>query len=86
MTLAVDAEAPAILFVSAGEARSRPGALWREVARSLVVVDDHRIPARNALLVPPYLIPRVLEALGIDPDVVPGPAEVADSLGPDEAA
>ena len=76
-------EAPPLLVASAGEVGRSPGRLWREAARCLVLVDDNRLPARNGLVVPPYLADRVLEFLGIDPATVPPPGAVADSLGPE---
>lgn len=81
MTKIVESEVRPVLFTSANELGRRSGGILRALSGgALVVVDDIRVGARAALLIPPQDIPRVLEFLGIDPDAMPEPGEVRDAV------
>jgi hypothetical protein len=71
----------AALVTSASELSNRTGGVLRALASgALVRVDDNRVGAAAALLVPPSLIPLVLSHLGISADSLPEPGTVRDAL------
>jgi hypothetical protein len=70
-----------VLVTTAAELGARSGGLLRALATgALVRVDDNRVKAEACLMVPPQLIPRVLEFCGIDPDTLPEPGTARDHL------
>ena len=72
---------PAVLITSATDLGKRTGGLLAALASgALVRVDDLRVGRSAALLVPPQLIPRVLEAVGIDPASLMEPGAVNDAV------
>jgi hypothetical protein len=81
MTTLVESEARPVLVTSANELGRRSGGILRALASgALVVVDDNRVGARAALLIPPQDIPAVLAFLGIDPATLPQPGTARDQL------
>lgn len=75
------AGSPSLLITTASELSSRSGGILRALGSgALVLVDDHRVGARAALMVPPQLIPAMLRGLGIDPGSVPDPGMSRDQI------
>jgi len=70
-----------VLVTTKSELGSRSGGILQALASGAIVrVDDRNTEAAAALLVPPHLIPAVLEFLGIDPGTLPAPGMARDQI------
>ncbi len=83
MTAIVDSETWPVLITSKTELSARSGGILRALSTgALVRIDDCNLGAEACLMIPPQLIPQVLEFLGLDPAALPVPGEVHDAPDP----
>ena len=72
---------PAVVITSQTELSARSGGILRALATGAVVrIDNLSLMCEVALMIPPALIPAVMELIGIDPGALPLPGEVRDAV------